>query len=113
MSSGFPPDVWGPSMWFMFLVIAATYPVRPTPDTSRRFQAFYKSLEHVLPCEGCRRGYASLLRSEPTRLTEARLASRNALFKWTVDVHNRVNAKVGKPVQSDWRMWLREYDKLR
>ena len=100
-------------MWFMVHVAAATYPQRPTKENAKHFLAFYAGLEHVLPCEGCRKGYAAMLQSGPTKLTPAVLESRNALFKWTVDVHNRVNAKLGKPVRSDWRFWYREYDKLR
>ncbi len=111
--SGFAPEVWGPSMWFMFHTVAATYPARPTPDDAANYAAFFASLRHVLPCEGCRRGYAVMLETEPTRLTQRVFASREALFKWTVDVHNRVNAKLGKPVHADWRAWYREYDRLR
>jgi len=110
---GFPPEIWGPSMWFLMHLIAATYPPHPTAEEKANYAAFYKSLEAVLPCEGCRRGYESIIATEPTRMTPQTFRSREALFKWTVDVHNRVNAKTGKPVQSDWRGWYREYTKLR
>ena len=113
MSGGFPPEVWGPSMWFMFHVVALTYPQRPTREDRQHFSSFYTGLKNVLPCEGCRKGYTSMLESGPTKLTPETFASRDALFKWTVDVHNRVNAKLRKPVRSDWKFWFREYDKLR
>ncbi len=100
-------------MWFMFHVVAATYPQRPTREDKARFSAFYSSLQGVLPCEGCRKGYAAMLKTEPTKLVPGTFESRNTLFKWTVDVHNRVNAKLGKPARADWRFWYREYDKLR
>lgn len=110
---GFDPTVWGPSMWFMFHLIAATFPDAPTPTDKANYAAFYKSLQHVLPCVGCRQGYAVILTSEPTKLGPRVFTSRESLFKWTVDAHNRVNAKLRKPIQSDWKAWYREYDKLR
>ncbi len=112
-SSGFSPETWGPSMWFMVHLIAATYPINPTQHDKSNAAAFFKSLQHVLPCGGCRRGYEIILQTENTRLTPEVFASRASLFKWTVDVHNRVNAKLGKPVDPDWRAWYRQYDRLR
>lgn len=110
---GFSPETWGPSMWLMVHLIAATYPARPTPEDKERYAAFFNSLRDVLPCEGCRRGYDTILRTVPTQLTPQVFASTQTLFKWTVDVHNRVNAKLGKPVNSNWRHWFRQYDALR
>lgn len=100
-------------MWFMVHLVAATYPLHPTEADAANYAAFFRSLEHVLPCEGCRKGYSIILGTAPTRLTPRVFASREALFKWTVDVHNRVNAKVGKPIHADWAAWYREYDRLR
>lgn len=111
--SGFSPETWGPSMWFMVHLIAATYPVNPTPQDKANAASFFQSLQHVLPCGGCRRGYEIILGTEPTRLTPQVFASRASLFKWTVDVHNRVNEKLGKPVDSNWKAWYKQYDALR
>ncbi len=110
--SGFPPDTWGPSLWLLIHTVAATYPVDPTPEAQRQFAAFYTSLQYVIPCGGCRKGYASLINGTH-RLTPEVLADRLSLFKWTVDVHNAVNAKVGKPVNSDHLMWYKRYDAMR
>lgn len=112
-NGGIPPETWGPSLWFVMHLVAATYPGHPSPADKERYATFYKSLQHVLPCEGCRKGYATILTSEPTKLTPRVFGSRESLFKWTVDVHNRVNAKLGKPVQTNWKGWYREYDKFR
>ena len=110
---GFSPELWGPSMWFVFHLVALTFPERPTAADKSNFAAFYKSLAHVLPCMGCRKGYETIIHSDPTKLNARVFASPQALFKWTVDVHNRVNAKLKKPVRSDWQAWYREYDKMR
>jgi FAD-linked sulfhydryl oxidase len=100
-------------MWFMFHVIAATFPNSPTPEDRANYMAWYKSLQHVLPCPGCRMGYKTIIATEPTKLTSRVFANRQSLFKWTVDAHNRVNAKLGKRVHADHQAWYREYDKLR
>lgn len=110
---GYSPDVWGPHMWFVFHLVAATYPVNPSAADKTNYMAFYKSLQHVLPCPGCRMGYRTIIASDPTKLSSRTMSTRDALFKWTVDAHNRVNAKLGKPVYADWQGWYKEYDKLR
>ena len=110
---GFSPELWGPSMWFMVHLIAATYPDNPSAADKASYAAFFKSLQNVLPCPGCAKGYQTIISTEPTKLNARVFGSREALFKWTVDVHNRVNAKLKKPVHSDWRAWYKEYDKLR
>lgn len=113
-ANGFSPELWGPSMWFMMHLVAATYPDAPTAADKTNYMAFYKSLQHVLPCMGCRVGYQTITTTDPaTKLTARQFTSREALFKWTVDVHNRVNAKLGKPVNTNWQAWYLEYDKLR
>lgn len=111
--NGFSPDLWGPSMWFMMHLIAATFPDRPTAADKANFAAFYRSLQNVLPCPGCAAGYRTIITTEPTKLSPRVFGSREALFKWTVDVHNRVNAKLRKPVHSNWRAWYSQYDRLR
>ncbi len=112
-SNGFSPELWGPSMWFMVHLVAATYPEQPTARDREHYAAFFKSLQHVLPCTGCRKGYEIIISTEPTQLTSRVFNSRPALFKWTVDVHNRVNAKLHKRVDANWRAWYKKYDKFR
>lgn len=105
------PQVWGPSMWKLMHVVALTYPDRPTRQDMAAFATFFGSLRNVLPCEGCRKGYAKLLDGQ-YRLTDEALSSRVALFNWTVDVHNAVNEKVGKRVDSNYRKWYAHYKNL-
>ena len=111
--NGFSPELWGPSMWFLIHLIAATYPVAPTSQDKANFATFFHSLQYVLPCMGCRKGYNIIISTEPTRLTPRVFANRQSLFKWTVEVHDRVNKKLNKKVQGDWRQWYNQYDKFR
>ena len=110
--AGFPPATWGAHAWAMIHLAAATYPTRPTPADKSAYRAFYESLRGVLPCPGCRDGYAQILK-DLVPLTDSALDDRMALFKWTVDVHNAVNAKLGKPVNNDVLGWYVTYNALR
>lgn len=110
--AGFPPEIWGPHAWALMHLVACTYPTQPTPEDKTRYRAYYLALGGVLPCPGCRVGYAHVL-AETVPLTTAVLADRMSLFAWTVQVHNAVNAKLGKRVDNDVVRWYRMYDKYR
>ena len=111
-TAGFPPDVWGPSAWKLIHLAAAAFPENPTNDVRARYAAFFGSLEYVLPCGGCRMGYRALLNGS-LKLSPEVLADRLSLFRWTVELHNAVNVKLGKQVSTDWFAWYRYYDGLR
>ena len=49
----------------------------------------------MIPCELCRTHYIQYLEVAPPDLS-----GRNALVKWTIDLHNKVNKQLGKPVYS-------------
>jgi len=110
--AGFPPTSWGSHAWTMVHLAAAAYPPQPTLSDKAAYRAFYESLQHVLPCPGCREGYTRILK-ELVPLTDSALADRMALFKWTVDVHNAVNAKLGKRVDNDVLRWYVMYNAMR
>lgn len=110
---GFPPTAWGPGLWLLLHTTAAAYPEVPTPEDKKHHMAFLRSLAHVLPCDGCRKGMLALTTAGPLKLTACVLRDKFAFFKWTVDLHNAVNAKVGKRVSNDWVAWYRHYTNLR
>jgi hypothetical protein len=90
------PDVWGEYFWKTIHVVALGYPARgATPDQKGAYRAFFESLKTAIPCSVCAKGYAAILGK---RDLEAALdGGRDALFRWTVDVHNDVGAKLRKP----------------
>jgi FAD-linked sulfhydryl oxidase len=111
--NGFAPSFWGPGMWQVIHFTAATFPSTPTAKDRRGFRAFFESLRHVLPCPGCRAGYESLISSGRLKLTDAVFRDRLTLFRWTTELHDAVNAKLGKPTGVDWRRWYAYYDQAR
>lgn len=83
---GINPKLWGPCAWVLIHYIALSYPEKPTPGDADDYRAFFASLQHVLPCQKCRENLASHLNLIPP--DKALVEGRDALFKWTVDLHN-------------------------
>ena len=103
----FDPKLWGPSFWFVIHVLALRYPVNPTAADKKHYGAFFKSLQFVLPCDGCCKGFERVL--EMTKFGLKDLANRDTLFAWTVKAHALVNAKTGKTPRDDPAFWKAKY----
>lgn len=97
MSLSVTPRVWGELMWRSIHMIAISYPLDPDLEARARFRQFFESLQFVLPCKICRAGYTTLFAAMPI---DDALDGREELFRWTVDVHNEVAKKLGKPHMS-------------
>jgi hypothetical protein len=89
------PNKWGPHLWFFLHTISFNYPDKPTFKNKVDYNDHYNSLKNILPCEHCRVHYSKHLEQFPPDLS-----SRNALVKWTIDLHNKVNNETGKPIYS-------------
>ena len=89
------PDAWGPHTWRAIHHIALGYPERPGAVEAAAYRAFFRALGPVLPCGTCAENFQRHLARE-VPLTDAALAGRDALFAWTVALHNVVNRETGK-----------------
>ena len=113
-TNGFSPEIWGPGMWRVMHMTAATMPERPTPEQSRHYYTFFKSLANVLPCPGCRAHYAEMIAPGGILpLTSRVVSSRMSLFAWTVAIHDAVNASLGKAYGTGAQVWYQFYDSAR
>lgn len=90
----FPPSVWGPFFWHTIHIVALGYPNSPTYTDKKSAKEFYESLAFLLPCAICKEHYKEHLAKNP--LTPF-LDSKKDLLKWTINIHNLVNKKLGKP----------------
>ena len=90
-------EIWGPKAWFFIHSLALGYPSSPSDADKDHYRVFFKSLSHVLPCPWCREHYLHNLQEKEL---EKGLESRIDLFNFTVDMHNRVNSMLGKPILS-------------
>jgi hypothetical protein len=82
---GVPPEIWGPNLWgtLHLLCLAGTI----TPN-------FVQEFAKVIPCPMCAGHFAELLKENPLPESDDPLI----LFRWSVHVHNLVNARLGKPI---------------
>ena len=84
---------WGFHTWHAMHYVALGYPDAPSQKDVDDYRTFFTSLGPVLPCKMCTGHYAEHLKTHPI---DAGLASRAALFEWTVTVHNAVNKSLGR-----------------
>ena len=79
-----PPSKWGPHFW-MTLHIACLGCQDPKVLTD-----FVEGYKEIIPCLSCREHFEQVLVENP-------VPEADDLFKWSVDVHNIVNKRLGKP----------------
>jgi hypothetical protein len=84
---------WGPGAWKFLHEITFFYPDHPSEVQQTQAQHLFQSLRTLLPCEECRLHYDAELTKYPP-LTK----SKDTLSQWLIDLHNRVNARLGKPI---------------
>jgi FAD-linked sulfhydryl oxidase len=85
-------SVWGPSAWRFLHAVTFAYPEHPTPEQRDAAMQLFLSLRHMIPCGDCCGHYCSEIQAAPPRVE-----SRDALSRWLVDLHNRVNVRLHKP----------------
>ena len=91
---GMSPAVWGPIFWATMHIVSLGYPAKPSEEDKEGAAAFYNSLATVIPCPICKTHYRTFLKKTPV---ESALGSRHELIHWVFDLHNEVNAQLGKP----------------
>jgi hypothetical protein len=99
MSQRFPmigmgPEIWGPFFWTTMHIVSLGYNPQPTPKEQQAAIKFYESLAYTIPCPVCREHYSHFLEKMP--IAQA-VGSRDDLVLWVFNVHNNVNAQLGKP----------------
>lgn len=79
-------------------ICALGYPLKPTYGHKKAAKEFFEAFQFLIPCPICREHYAAFLQEQAI---SPFLDRRDDLFRWTVDVHNKVNAKLNKPRLSE------------
>merc|ERR1711968_253613 len=85
----------GRRAWFVLHSFAAKYPEHPSEDDKIAMTNLIAAFGQLYPCKLCRKHLQQQLR-EPA-LGPPRVESRQALSKWVCELHNIVNADIGKP----------------
>ena len=80
--------------------VAAHFPEEPSSLDRAHAHDLFISLAALYPCHDCAPGFQRAVQEKPPNVS-----SREALVMWTCDLHNRVNAELGKPtVECDLKM---------
>jgi len=79
-----PPTKWGPHFW-MTLHIACL-----GCQDYKALSEFVEGYIYIIPCLTCREHFEKVLVENP-------VPEAGDFFKWSVDVHNIVNKRLGKP----------------
>lgn len=82
---GVPPSKWGPYFWGVIHLGCLA------GSMTSEFITMYPS---VIPCGVCGQHFAELIQELP--FPDSR--DPMVLFEWSVDAHNKVNARIGKPI---------------
>ena len=91
---GLAPAVWGPATWKTIHLLAAGAPEALSDAQRAQYRAFFAALGPVLPCAACAQHLPEVLAALP--LDES-VRGREELLLWSVRLHNRVSADLGKP----------------
>lgn len=123
-ANGFPPTVWGPSLWRVMHILAFNYPLVPTKIQSDAHFRWFESLCTILPCRHCREEFCALVADpagpyflSPKLFAQPRAAppgtARRRLIAYTTSLHAAVNVRLKKKYPKDLRHWIRYYAALR
>lgn len=88
---------WANPLWRVMHLYAKLFPKKPSRKDVEAAIAFYTDqVLRIMPCDECQGHYSGELAGVPA----AARGGQDALFKWTVDLHNRVNVRLGKPTMT-------------
>ena len=90
-------DSWGPNAWETFNHVAFGSPIKLDKQDKEHYKSFYHGFQCVIPCSLCKSAYKDLIKYI---LIDDYLDSRDGLCYWTFVVHNLVNRKLDKTIET-------------
>ena len=101
-------NIWGSSMWFSLHTISMNYPNFPNNQDKYNYKIFFESLQNVIPCQVCKKNYIRHLKENPI---SNHLNTKKELVYWLIDMHNMVNAEIGKK-QMSYESVIQKYEDI-
>lgn len=93
------PKQWGPHLWAYLHYSAANYPEKPTDQQIRAMMNWLITLPITIPCDNCSKHYSAYLNKHKSQLYQI-CSTRDSLFNFLVDIHNKVNERNGKCIMT-------------
>ena len=91
------PEQWGPYVWGTLHLVALGAPETIELADKPYYRNFINLFANVIPCEKCKKHLGQHLEKHPV---DPALTGRDALFEWSVNLHNIVNKMLGKSEMS-------------
>lgn len=85
--------ILGRASWTLLHTMTVNYPDHPTAQDEADILQFFRLLAKFYPCRLCAENFHKELEKLPPRT-----ASRKDLTIWLCELHNSVNARLGKPI---------------
>ena len=101
-------NIWGPHLWFSLHTISFNYPLEPSIKDKEYYLNFFLNMQEVIPCSVCKKNYKRHLKEHPI---ENYLDNRKSLVYWVIDMHNMVNAEIGKKILS-YNVVIKKYENV-
>ena len=92
---GIEPNRLGPHVWAAIHLCCIGAPDVLDSMQQVQYRSFFMSLPYVIPCTNCSDHFKKVLQTLPV---DNKLTGKDDLFRWSVDVHNNVNARLNKPI---------------
>ena len=81
----------GRAAWILMHTTAAYFPEVPTQNQQQIFLELYQRIASTYPCRECSTFFQESVQKDPPRVT-----SRRELSIWVCQLHNKVNAYLGR-----------------
>lgn len=91
---GIHSKVWGQYLWRTLHTISYTFDPKMPTNLREKYIKFFHVLKDFIPCPICRAHYTKRCESNPP---ERNMKTTDALVSWLNNLHNEVNAGLGKP----------------
>ena len=94
---GIHSKVWGQYLWRLLHTISYTYDPKMPDELRGKYIRFFHVLKDFIPCPICRNHYSDRINKNPP---ERNMTTKDELVLWLNNLHNEVNAGLGKPLIS-------------
>jgi hypothetical protein len=91
--------IWGAALWKYMHFAAANYPERPSETQIHEMKSWLECLATTIPCDNCAKHFRAYMDKYKSQMYNI-CSSKDTLFKFLVDIHNKVNERLGKPIVS-------------
>jgi len=91
---GLQPEYFGPYIWATIHLICLGAPSKLDEYQKQAFRIFFYQLPFIIPCGSCGKHLQENLKDNS--IENALNKGNDALFKWSVNLHNIVNKQLNK-----------------